>query len=45
MQILAGIRADTDWDTCRYELGYVQIRTGIRADTNSICPDTDKNTY
>ena len=45
VQIRIGIRADTNWDTRRYGQRYVQIRTGIRADTNSICPDTDKNTY
>ena len=28
MQTRNGIRADTDWDTCRYETGYMQILTG-----------------
>ena len=30
---------------CRYKLGLLQKWTGICADTNSICPDTDKNTF
>ena len=52
IQIRTMIRADTNRDTCRYELGYLQIRTGIRADTNwdtfrykYVCEKTYINTY
>ena len=42
LQILRWIRLDTNVDTCRYGLGYLQIQTWIRADRTRICADINR---